>query len=362
MQSQRTFTPIHFWNVIFTLMILFFHFDINFNIWKFLGLSGQFGWYISIDFFFLVSGVYIYQKATSPDSLSAPKFLYECVQKIWPPYIISFILTFAANVFFRNDVDGFISTYEYLIDNFLEIFILHGIGLGRGSDYVNPTTWIISIFLICSLFIYYLLTKHQKTFENIIAPISIIICYSWLYRSKGCLDVTITSVEGFYCNSALMRGFADICLGVYAAKLSTFIQYRINNNLLAYGKKSVLAVKLSGVFAFFYVIIASIQYGCSRSDFVYILFLAYGVAMSFIPCETFGICKAGEYTNTAKILLYFSRLSLYQYLLHQMYRDWIFPITFPSRSEFTLGIRIIILLIYLIIVTLSAMLLNRKTK
>lgn len=362
MESKKIFRTFSLWSIIFTFMILFFPFDINFNILGSLGLSGQLGWYISIDFFFLVSGFCIYQKATSNDALSAPKFLYECVQKVWPPYIISFLLTFATIILFRNDINDFISTYEYLIDNFLELFMLHGIGLGRGYNYVNPTTWFISIFLICSLFIYYLLTKHQKTFENIIAPICIIVCYSWLYRAKGCLDVTITSVEDFYCNGALMRGFADICMGIYAAKLSEFIQRKIDNNKFLFGRNCVFVIKLSGILAFLYVIIASIHYSYSHTDFVYILFLAYGIAISFIPCGKLGIYETEEYTNRTKIILYFSKLSLYQYLLHHMYSYWIFPIMFPNCSEFALGLRIILLLIYFIIVTLSAMLLKVSTK
>ena len=355
MQKKNTFNTIYIWRIVFTLMIMLFHLDAIYHIWDFFDVPNSIGWYIPVEFFFLVSGFLVYQKASSEQPPTAPLYLLGRIKKIWPPYFISFILTFIV-VIYRKNIVGFFPIYEHLLDNSLEIFMLHGIGLGRAWNYINPETWYISILLICSFFIYYLLINHKEAFENLIAPAIIIVCYSWLYRNNGSLDVTISSMNGFYRNDALMRGFADMCMGVYAAKFSAFLQHKILNNEIPFGKNGILTIKISGMLSFLYVIVISMFYGFSRADFAYLLFLFYGVAVCFIPCEKFGININGEHTKSAKIILYFSRITLYQYLLHKMYKDWILPYTFPTPSTF--ASMLLLIVTYLLSVTVSSVLLD----
>ena len=51
---------IPFWRIIFTYMIVMFHFDTTFPWMRELGLVT--GWYLAVEFFFLVSGYLIYAK------------------------------------------------------------------------------------------------------------------------------------------------------------------------------------------------------------------------------------------------------------------------------------------------------------
>ena len=72
-------------------MIMIYHFDTHFFVRSIVCEGGVFGWYIAVDFFFMVSGFLLYQKAEKDgNTLNAFGYTLGRVKKIYPAYLLAF--------------------------------------------------------------------------------------------------------------------------------------------------------------------------------------------------------------------------------------------------------------------------------
>lgn len=317
------------WRIIFGYLIMIFHFDNKYAISQHFGLA--LGWYIGVEFFFIVSGYLLYANldVLAEKYRSGPAYLWYRYRKIYPCYLVSFILCFVFLFLTEKDFSIF-NMIKALSNHFFEVFALQGIGLDERWTYINNTGWFISILFICDFLIYHCLVKWRDTFVNFVAPIIIIVSFSFLYRNMHGIGGAVQTT-GFYENWALMRGLADMCLGILAVRF---------NSVLA-GVKNRKALKTAGILGFLFVIGCSMKYGNSTSDFLYALILTASVAIGFLPSDSRIYEK--------KWILSWSGLTLYLYLLHDVFRTSIFPAYLGIPAEIPL--RFAYLLLYLIVVT-----------
>lgn len=327
---------IYFWRIVFTCMILIFHFDTRFALFT----SHRIGWYIAVEFFFIVSGFLLIksQESDKGQKMDALHYTIGRYRKIYPAYLVSFLVTFMMLVI--TEKNTLFEIYIRLIDSFWEIIAMQGIGLARDWNYINPTVWYISVLFLAGHLIYYLLSKHKELFVNLIAPGAIIVIYSYLYRYQGNLDA-VTQMDGFYVNYQLMRGFADMCIGVYAYLFTSYLKEHMTD-------QSYYVLKVTGVLGFLYVIFSSVTIGYTRTDFMYVFILAYSVAVAFIPSKH----------AVPGVIAGISEITLEAYLLHEVYRNVIFAHYFNCEGRGILQ-KIGYLIVYLLIVFLSAFVLNR---
>jgi len=330
-------------------MIMVYHFDTHFFVWAHLGLEGAFGWYIAVEFFFIVSGYLLYRTVNKGKYGYAYMYTRDRVRKIYPVYLLAFFVTFAVKVYYTQWMHSPIKVFEQLADNFLEAVMLQGIGLNRGGDYVNYTAWYVSVYLIGGYFIFYLLKRNRKLFLELIAPILIVVFYSHLYRFNGNLDATIAITEGFFGNVALFRGIADMCVGVYAAIIGDYIVRRFENEP---SSKILCIIKTTGVLCILLVMAASLKYGLKTYDFMYVVLLAYGVMTAFISWSE----KNGNKTYT--LVKHFSGLTLNMYLIHNALREWVFPGVFSNTAYYPVSTKYAILLLYIIVTVIFAEIMN----
>ena len=323
------------WRIIFTYIIFIFHFDNKYHFaWD---LSLGLGWYIGVEFFFIVSGYLLYM---GMDKLSLKLhsgwdyFVYR-YKKIYPFYLGAFVFSFIF-LLIANRSMGITDVVKFLSDHFFEIFALHGIGLDDGWNHLNNTAWFISILFLSGLIIYHCLLKWKDNFCNFVAPIIIMISFSYLYRANHNIDA-VTQVSGFYINQALMRGLADMCLGIFAAKTKIYISKKYNSFRL---------FRFIGFGCFMFVILCSMKFSYATTDFLYALILTVAVGMAFLPTES-KICQN-------KIIQSWSSLTLCLYLLHDAFRTIIFPHFFGIPQA--LGTKVLLLILYLVMVTISAIL------
>lgn len=306
MQEKSKNNSIVIWRILFTYLIMTYHFDNKYAISQHFGLAV--GWYIGVEFFFIVSGYLLYAKldVLSQRYRSAPAYVWMRFKRIYPFYLGAFFLSLLCLVVTDANM-GAADVLKLLSDDYFEVFALQGIGLDYGWNYVNNTGWFISILLICSFIIYHCLLKWRDTFVNFAVPLIIMISFSFLYRNmKGIGGVVQTT--GFYENWALMRGMADMCLGICAARLSERIGRQFRR------KGWIRAVGAAG---FLFVIGCSLKYGNSTADFLYALILTVSVAIGFLPSESSIYGK--------KWLQRWSELTLCLYLVHDMFRTFLFP-------------------------------------
>lgn len=327
---------IDFWRIIFTYMILIFHFETSFPYMKKMGLEP--GWYIAVEFFFIVSGYLLYQKACGREGQMSPwRYTLHRYRQIYPRYLAAFFLTFAVILWIEQP--GFDKGALKLLDSYWEILGLQGIGLDRGWDYINPVTWYISILFIAGFLLWFFLTRYREVFLTLIAPVTVMVCYSYLYREIGSLNA-VMEVEGVFINAALMRGLADMCLGIFAARLNEKIRTKYS------GKITAAWLQLLAGVGFVVVMILAAYQGHSTVDFLLALLLSLSVSLAFLPVE--------NRFFTGSVVRKWSKITLNMYLLHEIFRTWLFPEWFSGK--YSLGEKMLLMLLYLICVTLAAVL------
>lgn len=320
------------WRIIFTYLILIFHFDNKYCI------STQFdiaiGWYIGVEFFFIVSGYLLY---TGLDRLSKKcrsgwDYLVYRYGKIYPYYFTAFMFSLVCFILTRSV--SLVDVVKFLSNDFFELFALHGIGLDDGWAYLNNTGWFISVMFLSGFIIYHCLVKWKEQFCNFAAPLIIIISFSYLYRNVKGIGAVV-EISGFYGNMALMRGLADMCLGIMAARL---------NGFLAQNCRKTGLLRLAGGVGFLFVILCSLVFGNSTTDFLYVMILTVSVAIAFLPAQTKFL--------QSRWLQRWSALTMSMYFVHDAFRTFLFPAVLGIPEK--LGMKVVYLLLYLAVVTVSA--------
>ena len=331
MQNVKTTNNLYLWKIVFTYMIILFHYPYMLSYLYVRGCT--WGWYIAVEFFFVVSGALIYKNMSrySDTYRGAWQFTLHRYKNIWVKYLIAFICVFVA-ICVTEGYD-FTDIYKRLIDSVPEILILQGVGLNRGWNYVNPTLWYISVMIIAGYVIYWFLANHKDVFVKFIAPVCLIIGYSYLYRYVGSLDAVITT-EGAFGNQALIRGFCDMCMGMYAVELSEYIARKVNTRWW---------LRLIEVILVVLIFILSLTDGHSTNDFAFLLMIVVIVATALIPRKRGGIDIFIEK---------WASITLNIYLIHELIRTYIMGLIFP---ELTYGApNILPTLVYVVIVTAAA--------
>lgn len=215
--ADKNTNAIQFWRIIFTLMIAIYHFDCFYP--KFGETYGLVdGGYIGVEFFFIVSGYLLTQKSKE-HKLTALQYLVNRFKRLYPMYIIAFTTSFLfANICVEHN--GMKVIVYNLLHNADEILMLHLFGTNKASNALyNAVTWYISAMFIVGYIIYWLMINHHKSFVEFLAPLSVMVIYSYFYRVYG-NSIQWHITNEFYLNTGLMRAFAGMSLGVIGYELS----------------------------------------------------------------------------------------------------------------------------------------------
>jgi len=333
------------WRIIFTYMIAIFHYDSSYGFMNELNMTT--GWYIAVEFFFIVSGflIYIQFEQSQKKCKDAISYLVYKYKKIYPYYFIILLVNY---VFYlkKYEITGFFAAIHVFISHFWEVIGLHAIGLNLGWTNFNNTTWYISVLFIGSLLFFHCLQKWKETFVNFIVPIIIMVSYSYLWRNLGILDAVVMT-DGFYINQPLMRGLAGMGLGVLAGRLYEYLLGRISSEGL-----NICKLQYISLGGFVFVIIGSLKYGRSNWDFLFSLILTVSVAIAFLPVNNRIVEN--------KWIQKWSQLTMCIYLVHDVFRSKIAPYFLPVGC--TLEEKMKFMPIYLLAISMAAVLLKVITE
>lgn len=277
------------------------------------------GAYIGTEFFFLLSGFMIAKKALSQkEPLSPYKFTLYRLKKLYPDYLFAFFLLFALTL-----VSGAIAWQDAaktLGSYVFELLFLHASGL-KCSGLLNYPTWYLSSLLIGGCIIYGLICINRKLYLTIIAPLSVLVTYSFFSANAGHMDVW-GSTQLFHLSDALTRGFAAMSLGCLSYCLSSYLgQYeeQVSNN-------KVLKVLLTFIelFCLCFVLFDSAFVADSQMDFYFILLLFTGMTLSFSE-----LTFTGQIFSRVPLLGLLGKIS-YQMYVYQLFIICIFCLYLPS--------------------------------
>lgn len=303
---------IYLYKIIFTFIVVLCHYPVLYR--HIYNHGGVYGLYVVVDAFFMISGYLLYKNIDRYQEKfgSSWKYTLSRYKQMWPKYIATFIFTFAVICYF-DEIRGF-RIIQKLYDSFFEIILMQAIGLNREWDYINPPTWYISVIIICGYVMFYMLTKHRDALVKIIAPICLVIGFSYIYRNIGSMDA-VKDTFGVYGNTPLIRGFLDMCLGMYAVKVTEFLQSKVEKTWILKLVANVLLIitLLSGAFS-----------EQTSNDFAFIGILFVIIAIGFIPRKRFAIDGFIEK---------FSSITLNIYLIHEVFRSYIMPQCFGMPED-----------------------------
>ena len=205
---SRKGQQIDFWKFIFAVYIVIYHY---------LGHARSIttGGYISVEFFFIVSGYFMMHQFETYMSKDGEKEKYPLyhIQKrfarLYPIYIFAYLISLA--VFAITREASFVDVIAKVYQSFPEMFMLRI----EGRTSVNGVSWFVAAMLIAGLIIAGLLTLSKKFYSLCLAPLSVILIYSAFFYSTGKIHLITSNNLTPYINDAIFRAFAGMSLGVF---------------------------------------------------------------------------------------------------------------------------------------------------
>lgn len=314
---------IQFWRIVFTYLIVLYHLNNQYGITT--------GWYIAVEFFFIVSGYLLASKferlRENNNKCSAVKYTFDKYKRFMPHHIFSFLVAFCANCYFYKY--GIVEAIVDLIKHWQEILLIQTVGITHGASWAyNSPSWYLSALLIVGLILWELLNLNKKVFIRYLAPISVIGVYVYLLIFYGNVSEH-REIKYVIWSLALLRGWASMTLGV--------LSYYISKKIKA---KNIILTVISCC-CFIFVIVMSAFYDRSYFDFIYAFILASGVAVAFADNNSYKV-----FNNL--IVEKLAPITLAIYLNHKIFRSVIY-LMFPSLTWYVYLIFILFVTVYSII-------------
>lgn len=197
-------------------------------LWHFRGVAPSFNnGYLAVEFFFILSGFLLYKSFCRHPEISVSKFILKKIKVFYPAYIIMFIPTmiirWRAWIPQNYDFDGIVSIFNIVIR---DVFLIGGLEFLGGYP-LNFPLWYITYYLLVSYFLYTLL-KFVGEFSIHICFIFSFFCYTYLFNASDSLDVS--SNIDFH---ELVRGLAGMSLGIFLSSCNSLQKSRMSNKFFS---------------------------------------------------------------------------------------------------------------------------------
>ena len=320
---NKSLNAIVFWRIVFTYSIMILHYKSQHDI--------HLGWYIAVEFFFVVSGWLLAMDVDKKDH-DTYSYCWHRIKRLYPEYFFAYWIAVVV-AFSLSQAEEFVNFISWFIEKGIyEMFMIHfwGWGIAR-ADMVDVPTWYISVMLLAGIILYSAAKRFPNLLKEILLPIIIVVFLTYSYRKYG--NIQENKVSSIYLHLRLFRGMAEMGLG--------YLLYQLNKVVKPYIKNSNM-LKAGGFVALLLVVLCSYNH-FGKEDFVYLAMICFGVIISFNTSLNF----LGKYGRI--IMNYFGELSYSLFLSHNIFRKWIFPYYGAGSSIFYLVAYLLIVTVYSII-------------
>lgn len=183
------------------------------------------GGYISVEFFFILTGYLLYSsylnKPIAGDKQDSAIYqVYHKFKQFYPYFFISWCTTFimvhveSGNITFRTLFWDFIFGIPQLL-------FLQCEGLAGVSDNYNGPMWFASALLIGILVVYPLMCYCKKYFATAIAPALCLICYGHVMKTGASLG-SVHEWAGVF-QVGCLRAIGGLCLGAFCYYIANLL-------------------------------------------------------------------------------------------------------------------------------------------
>ena len=177
------------------------------------------GGYLAVDFFFILSGYFLYMHGKRNEKNNERKPLKQTVQYAWGRYkrlYTQYIVVFFIYIVVYLGVWGISWGRKYTSSFVLKMLMLDAIYVREQSS-IMPQGWYCSSLLVASAVIYYLFARFGKKFMRYIMPVLSIGIYVILFFRYGYLN--LYSQHGFGLTVGTFRAVAGLGSGWVLADL-----------------------------------------------------------------------------------------------------------------------------------------------
>lgn len=261
---------IEFFRFFFMLVICMWHFNML-KIFK----HG----YLAVEFFFILSGFFLFYSFLKRKDLGVLDFIVIKFKRFFPEFVIVLILTFLIkSTKYLSVADSFYDVLAWLFNIFDDLCFLFSTGPFT-VGVVNPT-WYLSVLIWGGGWMYAMLKYYRNLSLSILFPLLIIIYFGYIGSNGGNLELWFTG-NGFFL--PLIRGMSEMAIGVYL--------YIIVVKMLAVSGKIYIINILSVISLFGYILLLFVD---GHLDIYSILFIPFILLGCFMEKSWFSILFKNE--------------------------------------------------------------------
>lgn len=171
------------------------------------------GGYLAVDFFFILSGFFLYAHSRRHLAGNTLQALHNTVdytvsryKRLFPQYILTLLISIFVYIFILRSDMGTARAGAFIS----KILMLDGIYVHAQLS-IMPQGWYCSVLLAVSALVYFLSIRYNQVFVKRIAPILAIAIYAALFFKYGHLN--LYTQHGIILTVGFLRGAAGLCLG-----------------------------------------------------------------------------------------------------------------------------------------------------
>lgn len=316
---------ISFWKFAFCLIILIFHVGEaapkgHFILFK----NGSIG----VEFFFLVSGYFMAQKALKKnekdETIGEETFHYVWgrFKSLFPYLLITYIVTLVTKTAL-----GQMTIKDYVL-SFWDISLLRFVGF-KGANLINHA-WYISAMFLCMAILYPQIKKYGKNYFYLIAPLSIIFIAGIMNHNFGNVREPHKWIGWMY--KSFPRAYFEMALGSLLYPLAQKIK---NIDFTKFGQTIFTLVEIGGLI----IVIGASHFLKTVYDYILIIILAISVLLALSE-KTLDF----NFSNN-KIFYYLEKLSLPMFLIHLPIRNVILEVWSQNGIAYNYSYLLVVVLI-----------------
>lgn len=301
-----------------------------------------------LEFFFIIAGFSLmsFCVKNSKNDVSTWEYLKGLISRYYPALLGGVFLAFVVRNFVIDT--SLVRIPSLLVGAIFELLGLSQLGIASYSgfssnsmlqEYIvnggitpiwNEPLCYLSAFFIVSLIFYYIISKNRNLYENIIAPLVIVIGYSAMGMMS---EFSLYSTGIFGIPNAIIRVAAGMALG---SLIYRFIDYLKSKEIDR--KEKIGLTVLYFVFAIYFIVTTII--GIEWNEFINLVFIVPFVIILLLNRD--GVSSILK----SRFFSYLGSLALYVFACHIAF-CYLIPFLFPDRTyQFQFLIFLIITLIW----------------